>query len=307
MKRLLVEEYRPTTLSEYVFQDTDIEYKIKKWIKVGAFPNVLFSGTQGCGKTTMSRLLVSELSIQDNDVLTVNASTLTMAYIREVLEPWMKRSSFSPFKVVQLEESDRLTQATQQALRQIIEDHTDNVRWIATCNYPTKIIPALHSRFQHLEMSAMNMDGILDLIVDIIQKEELTVNDDESIMTHVDTYAPDIRKIIQSIDEHTDEERVLHPISGGVSSADMDEFEAIWVDGTAKKSMDKLLKLSVLIDQSNYEEFFEIMYTHHHNYDDVASGIILLSTYLDRATRVANQRLNLDAFLYHAFVFEDGE
>lgn len=302
MERLLVEKYRPKTVDEYIFQDEAMEKKVRAWVEKGQIPNLMFSGIQGCGKTTLSRVLINDLGIQDSDVLTINGSMLKIDYIREVLEPWLKRASFSKFKIVQLEELDRPLQPVQQALRTVIEDYSDTTRWITTCNYANKVIPPLISRFQHIEMGAVNEAGILGLILDIMEKENIGVLDENDLLSHVNAYAPDIRKIINSIDQHTGPDGLLDPLTSAAMSEDIEKWETIWEQPKPEEKLAELLDLTQFVDQNNFEWFFEVMYENSKNMPDEAGGVILLSQYLDRATRVANQRLNLDALLYHMFV-----
>ena len=239
--------------------------------------------------------------------MTINASMLKVEFIRETLEPWLKKASFSPFKIVQLEELDRPLAAVQQALRAVIEDYTDRTRFIATCNYEQKIIPALHSRFQGIRMNEINEEGILDLVIGIVEKEGIEITDEHDLLGHIDTYSPDIRKIINSIDEHTDEFKVLHPMKGGATSQDLDEWDEIWSTNQVVEKFDHLFQLSELIDLNNFEWFYEVMYTNSKNFPDEAKGVVLLSKYLDRALKAANQRLHLEAFLYHCFILTDEE
>ena len=305
MKKLLVEKYRPSSLEGYVFNNPETERKVKKWVKEKEIPNMLLSGSAGCGKSTLARILVNEMGIQESDVYRVNASLENgIGFIRERLEPWCKKASFSSFKVVILEESDFLTNSAQFSLRDIVEAYSDTVRWIFTCNYPEKIIPALHSRLQNIHIDSHGEDGVINLILDIIESEDITVNDEEDVLSHIDAYIPDIRKIINSIDEHTDGDNVLHKLSGAVDKGvDAEGWVSLW----SKDEIDvqAAVSLSESIDQNNYEMFYETMYMNSHKFPDEAAGLVLLSQYLDRAQRSANQRLHLKALIYHIFVVGD--
>ena len=308
LNRLLVEKYRPTSFDTFVFQNEGTRKKLEKWEKEKEFPSILISGSPGTGKTTTSRILVEVAEIQQSDVLVINASMLQVSYIREVLEPWMKKASFSKFKVVQLEELDRPQFAVQKALLTIIENYSDTVRFIATCNYPSKVDPALHSRLQPVEMSTINEEGILDLIVDIVEKEGITFAEDLDLFDHIDTFKPDIRKIINSIDAHTDVNNVLRAIDQSYSSVELDAWEDAWKSGEiTEDKLKQLFEITELVDMNNFDWFYQIMYENSKCFPDESKGIILLSQYLDRAGRSANQRLHLEAFLYHAFVLNDEE
>jgi replication factor C small subunit len=305
MRKLLAEAYRPTTLDGYIFTSSELKTAINRFIKKQEIPNLLLSGTQGTGKTTLSRILVTELGIQDIDVLTINASLMGVDDIRNKIEPFVKKMGFSKFKLVQLEEADRISLAGQQSLRSIIEDSSDKVRWIATCNFPNKIIPPLLSRFQHFHIESLPEDDLIEYILDVVEREGLTFSEENDLLSHIDTYTPDVRKILNSIDQHTTENKVIEKLSSSVSSSDADEFLEILKSGKAKRKIDRLLELAVNVDQNNYEEFFVALYDNTHNFTDVASSVIKIAKYMDMATRVANQQINLSACLYDLFVIEE--
>ena len=301
IRKLLVEKYRPTTLDTYVFQNKETESLIRKWVKDGEWPNVLLSGTAGTGKSTISRILIGLDGINQGDVKRINGSiTNGIDFIRNELEPWLTRAPLGKFKVVEISEADRLTPNAQDALREVTEAFSDDVRFIMTCNHPKRLSEALLSRFEsgHIQMSEINKDGIIDLCLDIIEAEGINVDDADDFMGHIDAYAPDIRRVINSIDKHT-VDGVLQPLSHVSNSVGIDSWINAW--DAEELEWHKLLELTDGIDATNYDEYFTIMYNNHRHFQDIASGLIHLAEYLYRCSFVANHRLLLDACLYHIF------
>lgn len=305
LKSLLVEKYRPTTMEEYVFPDEETQQLAQGWVDSGQIPNLMLSGSAGVGKTTLVRVLINELGIQPSDVKQFNASEKGIDYVRDVIQPWTMKTSFSGFKVVVMEEADALSPQAQKALRAITEENTDSVRWVITCNYPKNVIPPLHSRFQHIHIDSMNEDNVINMIVDIMEKEGLDVEEGDHFFTHINAYKPDIRKILNSIDQHT-HEGFIAPLRGISESSDIDEWETLW-SSEGELDLDKALAIADYADGNNFDNLYRVMYENHHKFSDVGSAMVHLSTYLDRAQTSANQPLHLKAFLYHVFLVEGGD
>ena len=74
INKLWVESYRPKTVSDYVWRDESQKQQVMQWIKDGAIPHILLSGSPGTGKTTLAKVLVNELDVDDFDFLQINAS-----------------------------------------------------------------------------------------------------------------------------------------------------------------------------------------------------------------------------------------
>ena len=74
MKQLWVEKYRPATVDGYVFVDAAQREQVQSWIKDQSIPHLLFSGSPGTGKTTLAKMLINELGIDEYDVMWANGS-----------------------------------------------------------------------------------------------------------------------------------------------------------------------------------------------------------------------------------------
>lgn len=304
--KLLVEKYRPATVADYVFTNTHTRENVEKWIANGSFPNVLLCGSPGTGKNSLAYILINTLGIEPSDVKHLNASRLKASVIDDELVPWMRKAPLGRMKVVILDEADGINAAGQRALRYVIEEYSDTVRFIATCNYKNLITEALHSRFQMLELDSMDADGVIDYIINMIESENLTFDDPSDVMSHIDTYTPDLRKIINSIDQHTNLDKVVRAITSTARGEDLDAWENLWA--SKEFQYQTAIELIDYVDPSNFEEFYAAMYNNSYQFGDIdaqSRAIILLSEYLERAMNCANQRLHLHAFLIRAFMMED--
>ena len=72
LAELWVEKFRPNVVSEYVFVDNAQREQVETWIREGSIPHLLLSGPAGTGKTTLAKLLINELGIDQYDVMYAN-------------------------------------------------------------------------------------------------------------------------------------------------------------------------------------------------------------------------------------------
>ncbi len=199
MKELWVEKYRPKTIDEYVFRDEQQKKQVQQWIKEKTIPHLLFSGNAGIGKTTLAKVLFNELEVNDLDILEINASrTNSVDDIRNTIINFVQMIPFGAYKVVLLDEADYLSPNAQAALRGVMEEYHTTSRFILTCNYPNRVIPALHSRCQGFHIERIDQTEFTTRVAKILMDEGITP-DLDILDTYVKAHYPDLRKCINTV------------------------------------------------------------------------------------------------------------
>lgn len=224
-KELWVEKYRPKTVDGYVWRDENQRNQVTGWIKSKSIPHLLFSGSAGIGKTTLAKLLLNEIGIEDYDILEINASRDNdVDHVRTKIVNFVQMIPFGPFKVVLLDEADYLSLSAQAVLRGVMEQYHETARFILTCNYPNKIIPALHSRCQGFHFEKIDPTEFTARVATILVEENVEF-DLDTIDTYVKATYPDLRKCINTLQMNSSEGKLATP-SNDVSGNEW-RFDAI--------------------------------------------------------------------------------
>jgi replication factor C small subunit len=199
MEKLWTEAYRPSTVDDYVFKDDAQREQVESWISSGSIPHLLFSGSAGIGKTTLAKILIKALDIDQFDLKEINASREnSVDHMRDVITGFVSTMPFGKFKIVLLDEADYLSPNAQAILRGIMETYAETARFILTCNYPNKIIPALHSRCQGFHFEKIDHAEFTARIATVLLTENV-VFDIDTLDNYVRIAYPDLRKCLNLV------------------------------------------------------------------------------------------------------------
>lgn len=294
-----IERYRPIILADLCISDS-----LREIIKGFGdnLPNLLLCGIQGTGKTTLSRILVQE--VLKCDYLYINASDESgVDTIRTKVSGFSQTKSLDGnIKVVVLDEADFLSTASQGALRNLMDSHHQTTRFILTGNYRHKIIDALQSRCQSLDI-VPDLKGAIVRCFNILTLENITltdINDKRKVIGLVKKYFPDLRKCINELEKYC--------IDGVLKIPDVldntELLDIIWGNLISKNSFKtrKLLIESSDTFQSDWDQILTDLLNYIYNKDNIRDDIkkaliVTIADHLDRATRVIDKEINTFACL----------
>ena len=298
MKELWVEKYRPDTVDGYVFRDDGQRTQVKQWIKDKTIPHLLFSGNAGIGKTTLAKLLFNELEINSLDVLEINASrTNSVDDVRDKIVNFVQMIPFGDFKVVLLDEADYLSPNAQAALRGVMEEYHTTARFILTCNYPNRIIPALHSRCQGFHIAKIDQTEFTARVAEILITEGVTP-DLDILDTYVKATYPDLRKCINMVQMNCQDSSLLAPHEGDTGESDWKlEMVELFKAGKIQEAR-KLLCGTVRPEEM--EDIFRWLYDNIELFGDEEKqdqAVLIIKQGLVDHTLVVDPEINLAATL----------
>jgi len=281
-----------------VFRDDAQRKQVNQWIKDKTIPHLLFSGNAGIGKTTLAKLLFNELEIEEYDVLEINASrTNSVDDVRDKIVNFVQMIPFGPFKVVLLDEADYLSPNAQAALRGVMEQYHSTARFILTCNYPNRIIPAIHSRCQGFHIAKIDQTEFTARVAEILITEGVTP-DLDTLDTYVKATYPDLRKCINMVQMNSTDGVLLAPHEGDSGESDwkldmVELFKAGKINEARKMLCGKLRA-------EEMEEVYRWLYDNIEifgNEENQNKAVLIIKQGLVDHTLISDPEINLSATL----------
>jgi DNA polymerase III delta prime subunit len=300
MRQLWTELYRPNTVDGYVFTDDAQRQQVQHWIKQGSIPHLLLSGSPGTGKTTLAKLLINELGVDEFDVLYSNGSkdARKLDWVDKLIG-FCSTMPFGKFKVVLVDEADFMNpNSVQPALRNLMEDYSESVRFILTCNYPNKILPALHSRCQGFHMQKTDLVEFTARLATVLISEEIDF-DLPTLDLFVTATYPDLRKSLNLLQANSTTGKLVEPSS---TEQSVDNWRLQAVSLFKAGNINEARK--VICNQANIEDMdsmYRWMYDNLSLWSDTQEGqdraIIIIRNSLANVHLMSDQEINLSATL----------
>ena len=298
---LWVEKYRPETIDDCILPvlTKDVFLSI---VDSGEIPNLLLTGSPGIGKTTVAKALCNQL---DCDWLMINGSDegRMIDTLRTTVVNYASTVSLSGGKkVIIIDEADYMNKdSVQPALRGVIEEFSKNCRFIFTCNFKNRIIPALHSRCSVVDFAIDKKDKpaiageMLRMVKKILDKEG--VKHEEVVLADlVLKYFPDFRRVINELQKYS----LNGVIDEGILKQSSDEnFDELF-NALRGKNFSVMRKwVAQNIDNDHVRLYRQIYDTLNNRFEkkSIPQAVLLIADYSYKSAFVADQEVNMVACL----------
>jgi DNA polymerase III delta prime subunit len=298
---LWVEKYRPKTVDDCILTDK-LKATFKEFVNQKNVPNLLLSGSAGCGKTTIAKAMLEELGC---DYIVINGSlNANMDALRTQLSNYASAVSFSGTrKYVILDEADYLSAGgnspVQPALRNFMEEYSSNCGFILTCNFKNRIIEPLHSRCSVVDFK-INKADLPSLSVQFLKRACMILDtegvayDKKVVAAVISKHSPDWRRVLNELQRYS----ATGKIDEGILVNFSDEAYKKLIGhlkqkdfGAARKWIAENIDIDTdMLFKSLYDNCYDLLVP-----QSIPDLILILAKYQYQAAFVANKEINLAA------------
>jgi DNA polymerase III delta prime subunit len=206
---------------------------------------------------------------------------------------------FGTCKVVLIDEADFMNpNSVQPALRNLMEDYSQSVRFILTCNYPNKIIPPLHSRCQTLHIPKTDHTEFTARVATILVTESVEF-DLDTLDSYISSTYPDLRKCLNLVQQNSTTNKLIKPSENDRAISDwrlsaVDLFKSGRINDGRKLICSQVSQEDM---DSTYRWFYDNLQLWSKTQEGQDQAIIIIRNALVNVPMVADQEINLSACL----------
>lgn len=302
---LWVEKYRPQNIEDTILPET-MKNTFRKFVNDENVPNLLLTGGPGVGKTTIAKAMLDEMGcdyLVKNGSLNVNIDTL-----RYDISTYASAVSLSGGrKYVIFDEADYLNAASvQPALRNFIEEYSANCGFIFTCNFKNRIISPLRSRLSEIDFTIEQTERpalamqFFKRVIAILDNEKVDY-DKKVVAKVIEKHFPDFRRVLTELQSYAASGKIDEGIFVNLKQESMDELFNLlkakdftnmrkWVASNSDQDMNEMFRRVYDMMQERVE------------FKTQPGFVVTLADYMYKANFVADQEVNMVAFLTEVMI-----
>lgn len=293
------QRYRPRTIAETILPE-EIKKPFESFVQQGNVPNLLLTGPAGCGKTTAAMAMCDEIGA---DYMLINGSLNGgIDTLRNEIQTFASTVSFTGGrKIVIIDEADKLTGATQGALRQFFEEYSKNCGFILTCNFKQQIIEPLHSRCSVIQFKIPASSKpilaaqFMHRVEEILKKEQVTY-DRASVAAVISKFFPDFRRTINELQRYAACGSIDSGILANIGDENFDKLlglirEKKW-QATRQWLGENVDSEPIALMRKFYDKAYNVVKP-----ASIPTLVLLIAQYQYQSSFVADQEINTMAFL----------
>lgn len=309
------EKYRPSKIDEIIGQSA-IAQRLKAFVKAKSFPNMIFAGPAGVGKTTSAIAMAKELyddkineAFQELNASDARGIDVIRGKVKEFARTLPLTSGL--VKIVFLDEADALTPEAQHALRRTMERYSATTRFIFSANYASRIIEPIQSRCVVLRFKPLNEEEVKRYIARIEKAEGLQI-DSKAVEALVYVSEGDLRKLTNVLQSAAVlgakiGEREIYDIASRARPKEVSSMLKYAMEGDFQKARNELNTLMLNYGMSGedillqcYREALNLPVGDHMK----LSLVKAIGEYNFRIVEGANERIQLEAMLANLALLE---
>jgi len=296
---LWVQKYRPQRVADAILPETT-KKSFQKFVDDKNIPNLLLTGSPGTGKTTVAMAMLEELGC---DYIILNAAlNRGIDVVRSEISTFASSISLTGGrKYIILDESDYLTPDAQASMRNLIETFSKNCGFIFTCNFKNRIITPLRSRLSEVDFAIEKSEKpklaaqFFKRTLAVLKNEEVD-SDPKVVAKVIEKHFPDFRRVLNELQKYAGNGKIDEGIFADFKQESLDTlFELL-----KSKNFTEMRKWSADNSDQDTNELFRKIYdmaTDKIELKSMPAFVVTLADYMYKSSFVADQEINLVAFL----------